>query len=585
VPVDDDDEESGTVSRSSAVPAIKSWMSRFATPPGESAQTAIPVDVVTTRVTPIAQLRRSQPVADKAGEPFVSRQRSLVFSDEAMPFSQSGSGSNVPQAALWSLRDENTGYPPLFTFWSLLLMFRDPTFSGLFHGGSRAQRPVDSDWRCFPAVIPTRTRVQYFLSDNKLFHDWVQHCVTRARREASLSQSTRLGWLQPGPYLHRISKDLLHQLRSGGLWSCASYFEFSMEPSKSNFTVFSMLTTRGPNASNLLPAEGLQYGECLDVLRNTLFLLSLPVTQGDFLQDPAVLEAVLENTLLLGTLRRLMDKLCDDPRAFHAVSVRSYWETRCDAAARNNLAYIVLAYVDELLSMFSAHVTDPTPLLRLVQEPDDDDNLYLVVDPVVKNTSLLSSAAVQASPGRLWHSALSMWETAVTDKLISYVRGDPSAIPAAPAPYIEQPRTASTNPSNTKGKSHGTPPRKGRQNQDKARARAAIPILRWGPRAPANAATTPSVLQELLKNNKPHPRFPAPANGDRTGRLICFAFTLAGHEGCSRGTACQFEHIDGQNLARTGTDAFGSLSSYLETQNIKDVIVYTDTGRINSGTA
>jgi hypothetical protein len=105
-----------------------------------------------------------------------------------------------------------------------------------------------------------------------------------------------------------------------------------------------------------------------------LFLLSLPVTQEQ--QDPAILEAILEHTLLLGTLRRLMDKLCDDPRAFHAVSVRSYWETRCNAAAQNNLAYAVLAYVDELLSMFSAHITDPTPSLRLAQEPDDDDNLW-----------------------------------------------------------------------------------------------------------------------------------------------------------------------------------------------------------------
>jgi hypothetical protein len=239
--------------------------------------------------------------------------------------------------------------------------------------------------------------------------------------------------------------------------------------------------------------------------------------------------------------------------------------------------------VDELLSMFSAHITtDPTPSLRLVQEPDDDENLYLVVDPTVRNVLLLNNAAVQASPGRLWHSALSMWEAAVTDKLTSYVRGDPSAIPAAPAPYVEQPRTASTNTNHQKGKSHGTPSRKGRQHQDKARARAAIPILRWGPRAPANAASTPSVLQELLKNNKPHPRFPAPATADRTGRLICFAFTLAGHEGCSR-TGCQFEHIDGQSLARTGADAFGSLSSYLDTPNIKDVIIYTDTGHINSG--
>jgi hypothetical protein len=114
-----------------------------------------------------------------------------------------------------------------------------------------------------------------------------------------------------------------------------------MEPSKSNFTVFLMLTTRGPTALNLLLAEGLQYSECIDILRNTLFLLALPVTQEQ--QDPAILEAILEHKLLLGTLRRLIDKLCDDPRAFHSVSVRSYWETRCDAAARNNLAYAVLA--------------------------------------------------------------------------------------------------------------------------------------------------------------------------------------------------------------------------------------------------
>jgi hypothetical protein len=583
--LDDGDEDgSGPVSQGSAVPAIKSLLSRFASPPGESAHTAIPVDVVTTRATPIAQLRRSQPVTDKMGEPFVLRQRSLVFGDEAPASSQSSNGAAVPQAALWSLRDDDTGYPPLFTFWSLLLMFRDPTFSGRFFGGSHNQRPVDSDWRTFPAVIPTKVCVQFFLSDNKLFHDWVQHCVTRARREASLSHSARLGWLQPGRYLHKVTKDLLHQLRSGGLWSCASYFEFTMEPSKSNFTVFSMLTTRSPNASNLLPAEGLQYSECLDVLRNTLFLLSLPVTQGELQQDPAILEAIVENTLLLGTLKRLLDKLCDDPRAFHAVSVRSYWETRCDAAARNNLAYIVLAYVDELLSMFSAHITDPTPSLRLVQEPDDDDNIYLAVDPTVRNSLLVNNAAVLAAPGCLWHSALWMWEAAVTDKLISYVRGEPSAIPPAPAPYVEQSRTASVHSNNPKGKSHGTPPHRGKSNQDKVRVRVAIPILRWGPRAPPNAATTPSVLQELvLQKNKPHPRFPAPANADQTGRLICFAFTMAGHEGCSR-TGCQFEHIDGQSLTQTGTDAFSSLSRYLDTPNIKDVIVYTDTGRINSGT-
>jgi hypothetical protein len=99
------------------------------------------------------------------------------------------------------------------------------------------------------------------------------------------------------------------------------------------------------------------------------------------------------------------------------------------------------------------------------------------------------------------------------------------------------------------------------QLHDKVRARAAIPILQWGPRAPQNAASTPSLLQELLKNNKRHPRFLEPAGVDWTGKLI----------------------IGGQNLSRTGPDAFGSLSSYLESASIKYVIVYTDTGRINSG--
>jgi hypothetical protein len=102
-------------------------------------------------------------VANKEGELSVSRQRLLLFGDDAAFPNQSGGSSNVPQTALWSLREANTGYPPLFTFWSLLLLFCDPTFNGA--------------------------------------------------------------------HLHKISKDLLDQMCSGGLWSCASSFEFTMEPS------------------------------------------------------------------------------------------------------------------------------------------------------------------------------------------------------------------------------------------------------------------------------------------------------------------------------------------------------------------
>jgi hypothetical protein len=131
---DEEEETTGATSGGSTAPAIDTLLSRFASPPGESAHTAIPVDAVPTRITPIAQLRQSQPVTDKTGKPFVSRQRSLTFGNEMMPSSQPGSSAVVPQAALWSLRDEQTGYPPLFTFWSLLLMFCDPTFIGYFRG-------------------------------------------------------------------------------------------------------------------------------------------------------------------------------------------------------------------------------------------------------------------------------------------------------------------------------------------------------------------------------------------------------------------------------------------------------------------
>jgi hypothetical protein len=66
---DDEEEEESTEAPSggSAAPAINSLLSRFASPLGESAHTAIPVDAVAMRITPIAQLRQSQPVAYKAG--------------------------------------------------------------------------------------------------------------------------------------------------------------------------------------------------------------------------------------------------------------------------------------------------------------------------------------------------------------------------------------------------------------------------------------------------------------------------------------------------------------------------------------
>jgi hypothetical protein len=67
---------------------------------------------------------------------------------------------------------------------------------------------------------------------------------------------------------------------------------------------------------------------------------------------------------------------CNNQQAFHLVSLRSFLETLCDAAARNNLAFVVLAYVDqEHLTLMSTFVTDPSRVLRLVHGLADNNNL------------------------------------------------------------------------------------------------------------------------------------------------------------------------------------------------------------------
>jgi hypothetical protein len=435
-------------------------------------------------------------------------------------------------------------------------------------------------------MLGTSVRVSFFGAEQKAIEEWVQSCASRARREAQMAQGSSTGWLQPGLYISRLTRDVLHQLRSG-LWSCASYYELGAEPSKSNFTVFSMLPTRGPSATNLLPADGLKYSECIDVLRNLFFLLSLPVTQNLYKSTPGKVDSIIESTTLLATFRRFLDKLCDDPRSFNTISVRSYWETKCDARARNGLAFIVLAYVDELLSFMSMCVTHPTPTLRLVHDSNDNNNLYLAVDPTINNPVLLRSRHVQSAAHPYVHSALGMWEAIVADRFAEILRGESSAIATAPDGYVEHPKkqpppTQQQGQGKNAGKYQTNPPSspsRGNQETSKTqrRSNAAIPILQWGPRAPANAATS-NVLTELLKNNKPNPRFPAPADGNKDARLVCFAFCLAGHNGCQRKN-CNFAHVDGLSTSDKGPAAFGMITKFLEHQNVKDILVYTDTGR------
>jgi hypothetical protein len=563
-------------------PSMEKLQARFASPPGESAATAIVVDAG-ARDAIMAKLRRRRPVADKNAVPFVPTRHSLFEEGGAFrPSAQSGGGSTaLPAVALWCLSDTTTGYPAWFAFWSLLLVFQESSFQGSYSVGSRKGRPVDPADRLFPALISVEARSQFFAQDNRQFEEWVTAMALRARRDASLAQSGKsTGWLQPGENLNRISRETLHQLRSGELWSCSSFFERNTEPSKTNFTVFSLLPSRSHSATgNLLPAEGLTYDECIEVLRNLFFLLSLPVTQRVPGATAEKLDAILESTVLLSTLRLFLDRLCDDPRSFHAVSIRSFWDTRCDAAARNNLAFCILAHVDQLLSMMSTFVTDPSPTVRPVHDAGDADNIYLVVDPTVRTSSILGSPAAQEARDPHIPSIIRKWGDIVYKELSNFARGDPSAIPAAPSCYIEQkkrPPSLITKKGKYGDQSQGSPARKKQQQGEQRRSRAAIAIMQWGPQAPDNPSST--TLQELLKNNRPQPRFPAPTDGDKNAKLICFAYTFAGHEGCTR-PSCAFAHIDGLNPSQKGPNAFGNLTRYLDSQNIKNVIVYTDTGR------
>jgi hypothetical protein len=310
--------------------------------------------------------------------------------------------------------------------------------------------------------------------------------------------------------------------------------------------------------------------------------LSLPVTQPVPGSTAEKLDAIIESSVLLGTLRRFLDRLCDDPRSFHAISIRSFWNSRCDASARNNLAYTIFASIDQLLSMMSSFVTDPSLTVRPVHDLGDNNNIYLVVDPTVTNSLILGSVVAQEARDPHIHAIVKTWEELVYKEIANYARGEPSAIPAAPACYIEQGKRQHLQTTTKKGKygdqSQGSPARNKKQQGEQRRSRAAIAIMQWGPQAPANASSSSNALQELLKNNKPHPRYPAPADGDRNAKLICFAYTFAGHEGCSRPN-CAFAHIDGLNPSNAGPNAFGNLTRYLDSQNLKNVIVYTDTGR------
>jgi hypothetical protein len=349
--------------------------------------------------------------------------------------------------------------------------------------------------------------------------------------------------------------------------------------------MFSMLYTRSASANNLLPTNGLSYEACLDVLRNTFFMLALPVTQGLPNSAPEFVDAVLDRTVLLSVLRRFLDRLCDDPRSFHSASLRSFWNDKCDARAKNALAFTILSYVDELLSLLGACVTDPTPSIRLAHDKNDNHNLYLIVDPTIRNQVLLQSTRVRSAAQPLIQSALAMWETAAWSQIEQYIRGDPHNIPSAPSCYVEQ-QSAAKKPPPTKGTDgdhlgkNQTPPRKNKRN----RTKAAISILQWGPRATQAMKSASSGLNELLQNNRPHPRFPASGDGSNsTSKLICFAYSLAEHEGCQRGAKCKFAHVDGVSTGQTGAASFGSLTQFLEKPEIKDVIVYTDTGRRLAG--
>jgi hypothetical protein len=414
-PAEDRQSASPSVSKSSDEPEIldqnplKKLLDIFSSPPGETAQTAIVLDSGTHEAF-IARLRRRHPFADKDGNPILPNSHSLLADEVPVHTTLASASRRVTDVEKWTLSETQQNTPPMFTFWSLLLMLHEPHFVGTIEGGKKHGQPVDPDWCLFPAMLGTMVRNQFLAAESKDLEGWVQACAGRARRDASFAQSARMGWMQPGPFLSSLPRDVLHQFRLGQ-WNCASYYERDSAPAKSNFCMFSMLYTRSTSANNLLPTNGLSYEACLDMLRNTFFLLALPVTQGLPNSAPEFIDAVLDRTVLLSVLRRFLDRLCDDPRSFHSASLRSFWNEKCDARAKNALAFTILSYVDELLSLLGACVTDPTPSIRLAHDKGDNHNLYLIVDPTIRNQVLLQSTRVRSAAQPLIQSALAMWET------------------------------------------------------------------------------------------------------------------------------------------------------------------------------
>jgi hypothetical protein len=63
-------------------------------------------------------------------------------------------------------------------------------------------------------MLGTSVRVSFFGAEQKAIEEWVQSCASRARREAQMAQGSSTSWLQPGLYISRLTRDVLHQLRS-----------------------------------------------------------------------------------------------------------------------------------------------------------------------------------------------------------------------------------------------------------------------------------------------------------------------------------------------------------------------------------
>jgi hypothetical protein len=116
--------------------------SMFPSPLGDSDKNPIVIDAG-TRESLIAQLRRRHPVADKNGNVIPLAHRSL-FDDGSAQHAATASASNATPpsgAAAWNLHDPRTNYPTYFTFWSLLLAYRETSFVGTFNGVPKTVNP------------------------------------------------------------------------------------------------------------------------------------------------------------------------------------------------------------------------------------------------------------------------------------------------------------------------------------------------------------------------------------------------------------------------------------------------------------